>query len=150
MMPRAVTEELHEQLVQAQLVHQEDLAVGFGRVWLPDALAKKFPNAPADWRWQWDSRPRPAGAPDGQEGRHHIHETSVQRTVQRAAMATDVGQRVTCHPFRHSFATHLPERGHDIRAIEELLGHRDVATTMIYTHVLRHCARGVKSPLDPI
>jgi integron integrase len=151
MMPRAVTEELHEQLAQARLVHQDDLAAGFGRVWLPDAVGKKLPSAATDWRWQWVF-PAPARwrAPDGTEGRHHVHETNIQRAVQRAAAATDVGQRVTCHTFRHSFATHLLERGHDIRTVQELLGHRDVATTMIYTHVLRHGARGVRSPLDPV
>ena len=151
MMPRAVTAELHEQFARARFVHQDDLAAGFGRVWLPDALAKKYPNAAVDWRWQWVF-PAPGRwrAADGQEGRHHVHETNVQRAVQRAAIAADVGHRVTCHTFRHSFATHLLERGHDIRTVQELLGHRDVATTMIYTHVLRHGARGVRSPLDPL
>lgn len=151
MMPRAVTEGLHEQLAQARLVHQDDLSAGFGRVWLPDAVAKKVPSAATDWRWQWVfPAPTRWRARDGTEGRHHVHETNVQRAVQKAAAVADVGQRVTCHTFRHSFATHLLERGHDIRTVQELLGHRDVATTMIYTHVLRHGARGVRSPLDPV
>ena len=151
MLPRAVTADLHEQLVEAKLRHEEDLAAGWGRVWLlPDALATKLPSAAAQWRWQWvfpaTSRWRDA---EGREGRHHLHETVVQRAVVRAAAAAaGIDKRVTCHTFRHSFATHLLERGHDIRTVQELLGHRDVSTTMIYTHVLQHGARGVRSPLD--
>jgi integron integrase len=151
MMPRAVTEEMHEQLAHARLVHQDDLAAGFGRVWLPEALSRKFPRAAGEWPWQWIfPAPTRWRDQDGNEGRHHLHETNVQRAVTDAARSTDIGQRVTCHTFRHSFATHLLERGHDIRTVQELLGHRDVSTTMIYTHVLRHGARGVRSPLDPV
>jgi integron integrase len=149
MMPRAVAGELHEQLLRAQLLHEEDLAVGWGRVWLPDALARKFPAAPAQWQWQWVFPARKRWCDrEGREGRHHLHETVVQRAVTRAAMAAGISKRVTCHTFRHSFATHLLERGNDIRTVQELLGHRDVSTTMIYTHVLQHGARGVRSPLD--
>lgn len=150
MLPRAVEGELREQVLHAKAIHQEDLACGWGRVWLPEALAKKFPSAPADPRWQWVF---PAGSRwkdrEGREGRHHLHETVVQRAVTRAARESEVDKRVTCHTFRHSFATHLLERGQDIRTVQELLGHRDVSTTMIYTHVLRNGARGVRSPLDP-
>ena len=108
----------------------------------------EVPSAAAQWRWQWvfpaTSRWRDA---EGREGRHHLHETVVQRAVVRAAAAAaGIDKRVTCHTFRHSFATHLLERGHDIRTVQELLGHRDVSTTMIYTHVLQHGARGVRSP----
>ena len=149
MLPRSVTADLHEQLLRARLRHQEDLAEGWGRVWLPDALERKFPKAAADWKWQWvfpaSSRWRDS---EGHEGRHHLHETVVQRAVTRAAAEAGMEKRVTCHTFRHSFATHLLERGHDIRTVQELLGHRDVSTTMIYTHVLQHGARGVRSPLD--
>jgi integron integrase len=149
MLPRSIVPELQEQLLRAHRLHNEDLAAGWGRVWLPDALARKFPSAPAEWKWQWvfpaTSRWRDR---EGLQGRHHLHETVVQRAVHRAANAAGITKRVTCHTFRHSFATHRIERGHDIRTVQELLGHRDVSTTMIYTHVLRHGARGVRSPLD--
>ena len=150
MLPRTVAEDLREQLVTARLLHHEDLAMGWGRVWLPDALDRKFPTASRDWRWQWVF-PAPSRWRDreGNEGRHHVHETIIQRAVTRAAMESGIDKRVTCHTFLHSFATHLLERGHDIRTVQELLGHRDVSTTMIYTHVLQHGARGVRSPLDP-
>ena len=98
------------------------------------------------WRSSWATRR--GRDEDGREWRHHLHETVVHRAVTDAARAEGIDKRVTCHAFRHSFATHLLERGHDIRTIQELLGHRDVATTMIYTHVLQHGARGVRSPLD--
>jgi integrase len=119
------------------------------RVWLPDAIDRKFPAASRDWRWQWVFPAPTRWKSKTTEGRHHYHETNVQRAVTRAVRSTGIDKRASCHTFRHSFATHLLERGHDIRTIQELLGHRDVATTMIYTHVLRNGARGVRSPLDP-
>ena len=126
-----------------------DLASGWGETWLPDAIARKLPNAARDPRWHWVfPASRRWRDQDGREGRHHLHETVVQRAVREAARASGMDKRVTCHTFRHSFATHLLERGHDIRTVQELFGHRDVSTTMIYTHVLRHGARGVRSPLD--
>jgi integron integrase len=152
MLPKSAIEALRAQLTTARAVHDKDLKAGFGAVWLPDALARKFPVAPVEWRWQWvfpaTSRYYDKGADT--ERRHHLHETAVQRAVRDATIASGITKRVTCHTFRHSFATHLLERGHDIRTVQELLGHRDVSTTMIYTHVLRLGAKGVRSPLDPI
>ena len=150
MLPRTVTGALQEQLADARLVHQRDLAEGWGAVWLPDAIARKLVNAANDWRWQWVfPATRRWKDREGREGRHHLHETVVQRAVTRAAVEAALDKRVTCHTFRHSFAAHLLERGHDIRTVQELLGHRDVSTTMIYTHVLQNGTRGVRSPLDP-
>jgi hypothetical protein len=118
-------------------------------VWIPEAIVRKIPTAPRAWGWQWifqaSSRYR---EPSGLERRHHLHESVVQRAVKNAAGEAGLDKRVTCHTFRHSFVTHLLERGHDIRTVQELLGHRDVTTTMIYTHVLQYGARGVRSPLE--
>ena len=126
------------------------LTVGFGRVVLPFALERKFPNAAIDWRWQFVF---PAGRicrdPHfGPPSRYHLHESAIQRSVADAVRRAGVTKRVTCHTFRHSFATHLLESGYDIRTVQELLGHADVSTTMIYTHVLTRGGLGVKSPID--
>jgi integrase len=120
------------------------------RVALPDALARKYPNAGREWPWQWIF---PATRPyrdreTGQLRRHHLHETVVQRAVRQAALEAGVSKRVHCHALRPSFATHLLEAGYDIRTIQELLGHKDVSTTMIYTHVLNRGGLGARSPLD--
>ena len=149
MLPATVTADLHEQIIHARLVHQEDLACGWGETWLPDAIARKVPSAPRDPRWHWvfPASRRWCGK-NGREGRHHLHETVVQRAVSDAARAAGLDKRVTCHTFRHSFATHLLERRRDTPGRCRDCGHRDVSTTMIYTHVLRRGARGVRSPLD--
>ena len=151
-LPQAAMDPLRDHLEYVHSVHAADLEAGFGSVILPTALARKFPNAPKEWVWQWVF---PAGSrwrhkPSGFERRHHLHESVIQKAVHAAAQAAALGKRVTCHILRHSFATHLLERGQDIRTVQELLGHRDVKTTMIYTHVLRLGAKGVRSPLDAL
>ena len=147
MLPEAVRSLLASHLGTVRRQHTADLAIGFGRVTVPDALERKFPNAPAEWAWQFVF---PAGRicrdeRFGPPTRFHLHESVIQRAVTQAAGLT---KRVSCHTFRHSFATHLLESGSDIRTVQELLGHADVSTTMIYTHVLNRGTLGVKSPLD--
>ena len=150
-LPKTAQPILREHLERVQALHQRDLAKGYGAVMLPTALDRKLPNAATDWEWQWvfpaSSRWRDDA---GVEQRHHLHESVMQRAIRAACQEAQLGKRVTCHTLRHSFATHLLERGQDIRTVQELLGHRDVATTMIYTHVLRLGAKGVRSPLDAL
>lgn len=152
MLPEATIAPLRAHLQRVKALHDEDRALGFGAVWMPFALERKIPSGPWDWRWQWvfPASRRWKDPQRATEHRHHVHETVVQRAVKLAAAEAGIEKRVTCHTFRHSFATHLLERGYDIRTVQELLGHRDVSTTMIYTHVLRKGARGVRSPLDPV
>lgn len=149
-LPQSAVEPLKDHLDYVRAVHAADLAAGFGSVIMPGALARKLPNAPRDWAWQWvfPATSRWRDEKTGFERRHHLHETVVQKAVHAAAQRVAFDKRVTCHTLRHSFATHLLERGQDIRTVQALLGHRDVKTTMIYTHVLRLGAKGVRSPLD--
>ncbi|MEJ2619064.1 MAG: integron integrase [Candidatus Thiodiazotropha sp.] len=149
-LPDLLIKPLQAQINSVKEQHENDLAAGFGSVFLPDALARKYPNAEKELRWQY-LFPASRIAQDPRTGilrRHHLHQSAVQKMVKRAASATGIRKRVTSHTLRHSFATHLLEAGSDIRTVQTLLGHADVSTTMIYTHVIGRGGQGARSPLD--
>jgi len=133
-------------------IHAQDLAAGFGRVPLPYALARKYPNASQEWGWQFlfPQKHRWVNQQTGVQGRHHVDQSLVQKAIKAAVRAVGIAKPASSHTLRHSFATHLLEDGYDIRTIQELLGHRHVETTMIYTHVLNRGGKGVRSPADSL
>ena len=143
---------LQDQMARAKVRHDRDLAAGLGAVWLPDALAVKYPKAPRAWGWQWvfPSATWSVDPRTGVQRRHHLSESSVQKSIAGAARRAGIIKPCSPHVLRHSFATHMLQAGYDIRTVQELLGHSDVSTTMIYTHVLNRGGRGVRSPLDQI
>jgi integron integrase len=152
MLPEIVKEAIIQHLSKNKKQHEADLEIGYGTVHLPDALARKYPNADREWAWQYvfpaddfSIDPR-----SGRKQRHHLGEKTMQRALKNALRKVGIHKNASCHSFRHSFATHLLEDGYDIRTVQELLGHQNVNTTMIYTHVLKRGGKGVISPADKL
>jgi integron integrase len=151
-LPRNLHEELKSQIEYVKSLHHQDLVTGFGEVYIPEALARKYRNAARETGWQWvfPAKERSRDPRSGKEMRHHVLESGLQKAVKRATQQAGIDKMVGCHTLRHSFATHMLENGVNIRVLQELLGHTDVKTTEIYTHVMARDIRNLQSPLDRI
>lgn len=151
-LPAAVKEKLREHLKKLKALHEQDLAKGYGEIFLPDALSRKYPKAAKEWAWQYvfPSSKLSVDPRSGKIGRHHISDTAIQDAIKNALSKAGIPKHASVHTFRHSFATHLLQSGVNIREVQSLLGHKNVETTMVYTHVLRNMSNAPKSPLDSL